>query len=245
MNNEGPKAAEPVLRVEGLTKSYLFASEEVAATQDVSFEVNSGEMVLIMGPSGSGKTTLLLMCGGLLQASAGRVWIAGTEITSLSERKLPELRLTSIGFVFQMANLLANLTAAENVRILLEAAGWKRERAQRRAVHLLKGLGLEHRADHLPAHLSGGERQRVAIARALANRPPLILADEPTGALDSRNGAAVMTTLRELADTGATSVLCVTHDPRVVGLADRVLWLEDGHLTTGGPSMQMPTAPAG
>lgn len=235
MRNPAPPGAGPVLRAEGLDKTYASTAEEVAATVDASFTVDQGELVLIMGPSGSGKTTLLLMCGGLLRATRGRVWVDGTEITGLSERRLPDLRLTKVGFVFQAANLLANLTAAENVRIVLEAAGLRRPKARRRALDLLSSLQLDHRVDHLPAQLSGGERQRVAIARALANSPPLLLADEPTGALDSKTGAAVMGILRRLVDTEGTSVVCVTHDPRIVALADRVLWLEDGRLSKAAP----------
>lgn len=225
------RGQEPVLRVEELSKTYESVAEKVTATVDVSFAVDPGELVLIMGPSGSGKTTLLLMCGGLLRPSAGRVWVDGTELTGASERRLPQLRLTRIGFVFQAANLLSTLTAAENVRVVLEAAGRRRADAQERAMALLTDLGLERRGEHLPAQLSGGERQRVAIARALANAPRLILADEPTGALDSRTGAEVMAILRRLVDTDGASVVCVTHDPRVVDVADRVLWLEDGCLS--------------
>lgn len=230
---------EPVLRVEHLAKHYESTAEEVAATVDASLSVAEGELVLIMGPSGSGKTTLLLLCGGLLRPTAGRVWIDGTEITALSERRLPELRLRTVGFVFQSANLLANLTALENVRIVLEAAGHRRGPANDRARKLLAGVDLAHRLDHLPAQLSGGERQRVAIARALANAPALVLADEPTGALDSRTGASVMATLRRLVDADRTSVVCVSHDPRIVDLADRVLWLEDGRLSEA-PQAQSP-----
>jgi len=236
-------AAEPVLRVEGLAKTYATTAEEVSATVDASFTVGRGELVLVMGPSGSGKTTLLLMCGGLLRPSSGRVWLGGDEISGLGERHLPELRLRRVGFVFQAANLLANLTAVENVRIVLEAAGRRRAPAEERARELLARMELERRFDHLPAQLSGGERQRVAIARALANDPPLVLADEPTGALDSRTGAGVMGILRGLVDEGSTSVVCVTHDPRIVGLADRVLWLEDGRLSEGAqPEPPAPVA---
>lgn len=236
------RGRQPVLRVKDLAKSYESVAEEVTAAVDVSFAVDPGELVVILGPSGSGKTTLLLMCGGLLRPTAGRVWVDGTELTGASERRLPQLRLTKIGFVFQAANLLSTLTAAENVRIVLEAAGRRRTDAQERAVALLTDLGLERRGQHLPAQLSGGERQRVAIARALANAPPLLLADEPTGALDSRTGAEVMAILRRLVDTDGASVVCVTHDRRVVDVADRVLWLEDGCLSdAAGPPTVVPS----
>lgn len=241
MTASTPPDTRPVLRVEGLTKTYASTAEKVTATLDVTFTVRRGELVLIMGPSGSGKTTLLLLCGGLLAPTAGRVWVDGVDLTRLTERRLPDLRLSKIGFVFQTANLLANLTAAENVRIVLEAAGRPRPEVQRRAYDLLTSLELEHRLDHLPAELSGGQRQRVAIARALANNPPLVLADEPTGALDSRTGGAVMEILRRRVDADGTSVVCVTHDPRIVTLADRVLWLEDGRLVA---AEQTPTPEA-
>lgn len=237
-----------MLRVEGVAKTYRHEAEDVTAALGVSFSVARGELVLVMGPSGSGKTTLLLLCGGLLRPTAGRIWIDGTEITALSERRLPEIRLRRLGFVFQAGNLLENLTAAENVRIVPEAAGRSRAEAGRRAHDLLGSLGVDHRARYLPAQLSGGERQRVAIARALANEPPLLLADEPTAALDSTTGAAVMGTLRRLVDERGTSVLCVTHDPRVVAVADRVLHLDDGRLSTrpgGTPEQDRPPTRAG
>lgn len=226
------------VEVQNVRKVYRRDTQEIVVLDGIDLQVPEGEFVALMGPSGSGKTTLLLMCGGLLRPTSGRVWISGTDITSLTESRLPQLRLTRVGFVFQLANLLASLTAVENVRIVLEAAAWPRPRAHQRAVRLLRRIGLGDRLDHLPAQLSGGERQRVAIARALANRPPLILADEPTGALDSKNGAAVMALLRELADDGDTSVVCVTHDARIAALADRVLWLEDGVLSDASPEQR-------
>jgi putative ABC transport system ATP-binding protein len=194
--------------------------------------VAPGEVVLVMGPSGSGKTTLLSMCGALLRPTAGHIWVAGTDVTALTEKQLPALRLAKIGFVFQAFNLLANLTVVENVRIVREAAGEPRARADARARELLEQLSLGARLGYLPEKLSGGERQRVAIARSLANDPQLVLADEPTGNLDSKTGHQVMDLLEHLAKERGKSVVCVTHDHRVQDIADRVLWLEDGHLAS-------------
>ena len=222
-------AAEPVLRLEDVTKVFGDAGP-VRAVDEVTLDLRPGELVLVMGPSGAGKTTLLQVCGGLLRPTSGKVWLDGTEITTLSEKQLPPLRLSKIGFVFQAFQLLANLTALENVRLVLEAAGRSRGDADDRARALLTGLGLEDRLRALPATLSGGEKQRVAVARALANDPPLVLADEPTGNLDSRTGAAVMRLLDEAVRERGKAVLCVTHDHRVREFADRVLWIEDGRL---------------
>ena len=193
-----------------------------------------GEIGLIMGPSGSGKTTLLAMCGALLRPTSGTVWIQGTDVTLLPERALPSLRLRRIGFVFQSGNLLANLTALENVRIVLRAGGSGRADADRRARDLLGELGLGRRTDARPGVLSGGERQRVGIARALANDPPLLLADEPTANLDSRAGHSLMDAVEALAKKHGKTVLIASHDQRIADVADRVMWLEDGRLEEAG-----------
>jgi putative ABC transport system ATP-binding protein len=224
-----------VLRLEGVSKTYGQEAEGVTAVVDVSFELQRGEVVLVMGPSGAGKTTLLQICGALLRPSSGRVVLDGTDVTALTERRLPDLRLHKIGFVFQSFELLATLTAVENVRLVLEARGAGRAAADERARMLLTGLGLGPRLDHLPAKLSGGEKQRVAVARALANDPLLVLADEPTGNLDSHTGATVLRELEAAARDRGASVLCVTHDHRIRHLADRVLWIEDGRLSTEPP----------
>ncbi|MGI8797090.1 MAG: ATP-binding cassette domain-containing protein [Acidimicrobiia bacterium] len=228
-------AAATALRLEGVTKTYGEGPGAVRAVDDVSLEVSAGELVLVQGPSGSGKTTLLAMCGALLRPSTGRVFVDGTEITSLPERRLPPIRLRHVGFIFQSANLLANLTARENVRVVVEASGRSRRDADRRARELLDGLRLSERIDVLPERLSGGERQRVAIARALANDPPLLLADEPTANLDSRAGYQLMHTLELYAKEHAKTVVAVTHDQRIEDVADRVLWLEDGQLSDRPP----------
>lgn len=223
------------LRLEDVSRSFGKGAAAITAVKDVSLRVDQGDVVLVMGPSGSGKTTLLAMCGGLLRPSGGRIWLGEDEVTGLGERDLPELRLRQIGFIFQSANLLANLTAEENVRLVIEAAGARREEARRRARDLLVELRLGDRADALPEQLSGGERQRVAIARALANDAPLLLADEPTANLDSRAGYQMMHMIELLAKEQGKCVLIVTHDQRIADIADRVVWLEDGALADAPP----------
>ena len=223
------------LRLRGVTKTFGEGDGAVRAVEDVSMEVTTGEIVLVQGPSGSGKSTLLAICGGLLRPDDGSVELGGVELTTLGERDLPEVRLRGVGFIFQSANLLANLTALENVKLVLEAAGCSPRAAHDRARELLSNLRLERRADTLPEKLSGGERQRIAIARALANDPPVILADEPTANLDSRTGYQLMHTLEVLAKEQAKTVVAVTHDHRIEDVADRLLWLEDGQLSDRPP----------
>jgi len=220
-----------VLEMQQVSKLYGNGHTAVKAVDRVDLTVRPGEIVLIMGPSGSGKTTLLSMAGLLLHPSEGKIWINGHETTGLSERQLPALRLRTVGFVFQAYNLLGALTARENVELVMNMAGNRGKTARHRAAELLTLLGLEHRLDHLPADLSGGEKQRVALARALANDPPLILADEPTGNLDSKIGREVMDLLCcGLGRDEGRAIVIVTHDHRLRDIADRVLWLEDGRL---------------
>lgn len=226
---------QPALRLETVTKRFGEGANAISAVDDVSLRVASGELVMVMGPSGSGKTTLLSVAGGLMRPDSGRVWVGSAELTALRERDLPEIRLRRLGFVFQSANLLANLTTIENVRIVLEAAAKGRRAAEERARQLLGELGLLERTGSLPAQLSGGERQRVAIARALANDPELILADEPTANLDSRSGYQLVHTLERLTKESGKSVVVVTHDQRIADVADRTVWLEDGQLSDEPP----------
>jgi putative ABC transport system ATP-binding protein len=219
-----------IVRTIALTKVYGSGHTAVRAVNDVSMEVGEGELILIMGPSGSGKTTLLSMLGGLLRPSSGQIFINGMEITALNESHLPEIRAREIGFIFQNFNLLSSLSVEENVLFPSWLIPGPKEPARKRAAELLARLGLDKRRRYLPRDLSGGEKQRVAVARALINDPKLILADEPTGNLDSRTGHEVMMILREIAQDEGRTVIIVTHDPRLENVADRVLWLEDGTL---------------
>ena len=221
-----------ILEMRQVSKTYGSGHTAVKAIDGVDLSVKPGEIVLVMGPSGSGKTTLLSMAGLLLRPSEGRIWINGQEATALTEHQLPALRLRSVGFVFQAYNLLGALSARENVELVMHIAGRNGQKAHTRAEELLTMLGLEHRLNHLPADLSGGEKQRVALARALANDPPLILADEPTGNLDSKIGREVMELLCcGLGRDQGRAIVIVTHDHRLRDIADRVLWLEDGRLS--------------
>ncbi|MBF8266557.1 MAG: hypothetical protein HW388_65 [Dehalococcoidia bacterium] len=214
----------------GLTKVYGSGLTTVRAVDNVTLEVREGELVLIMGPSGSGKTTLLSMLGGLLRPTSGQVFINGVEITTLSESRLPDIRAREVGFIFQAFNLLSSLSAQENVLFPASLVPGGTRAAQERASELLERLGLSQRRRYLPRNLSGGEKQRVAVARALINNPRLILADEPTGNLDSKTGHEVMMILHDIARDEGRTVLIVAHDPRLEDMADRILWLEDGKL---------------
>ena len=228
----------PLLRADGLTKVFGSGRTLVRAVDGVDLTADAGEVVLIMGPSGSGKTTLLTMLGGLLRPTGGRVALAGLELTALGARELPRLRRDYVGFVFQTFNLLESLTAQENVEVALNVAGVSGAPAHSRAGELLAGAGLEGRRDFRVRDLSGGERQRVSIARALANRPRLLLADEPTANLDSHHGREVMELLRDLAKREGCSVVVVSHDDRLRRIADRVLWLADGRIHRRDPAVR-------
>lgn len=211
-----------------LVKTFGSGHTEVRAVDDVSIEIGRGELVLIMGPSGSGKTTLISMLGGLLRPTSGRVVLDGTVVTELEEAQLPMVRARKIGFVFQAFNLLEALTVEENILFPSRLVKGAASEAKARCDALIERLSLEERRQALPRTLSGGEKQRVAIARALINAPPVILADEPTGNLDSVNGQEVMMILHDIARDEGRAVILVTHDPRVEEVADRILWLEDG-----------------
>ncbi len=220
----------PVLSATHLSKIYGSGHTQVRAVNDISLEIQPGELVMIMGPSGSGKTTLLSMLGGLLRPSLGEVAINGTTITALTESQLPAVRALEIGFIFQAFNLLDALNVEENILFPAQLRKGGTRQAHARAAALMERLGLSHRRLALPKTLSGGEKQRVAIARALINEPKLILADEPTGNLDSQSGQDVLMILHDIARDEGHAVVLVTHDPRVEEIADRVLWLEDGAL---------------
>ncbi|NOZ59222.1 MAG: ABC transporter ATP-binding protein [Euryarchaeota archaeon] len=218
----------------GLTKVYRMGAEEVHALRGVDLAVEKGEVVAVVGASGSGKSTLLHILGGLDAPTAGSVYLDGQEITSLSEDELAELRARKIGFVFQFHNLLPALTALENVELPMVFTGIKPRQRRRRALELLQQVGLEDRLSHTPLQLSGGQQQRVAIARALANRPAVVLADEPTGELDSANSLRVMQTFLELREEHGVTVVLATHDLEIAKLADRTVKLKDGIILERG-----------
>jgi ABC-type lipoprotein export system ATPase subunit len=216
-----------VLRSRGLRKQYGKGEGLVRAVDDVDLDVASGETVAVMGPSGCGKSTLLHLLGGLDRPSDGELWLAGQRIDHLGERGLARLRRDKIGFVFQAFHLMDELTAAENVELPALLAGRSARWSRRRAAQLLERVGLADRAGHLPSQLSGGQRQRVAIARALVADPQLVLADEPTGNLDSQATLEVLRLFEDLHVAGQTVVI-VTHDSRIAATADRLISMRDG-----------------
>ncbi len=228
---------KPILKLESITKTYGKGHTKIIALDSVNLDIFPGEVVLIMGPSGSGKTTLLTIAGALLKPTSGKVIIGNKEISHLSEKKLPKIRRKNIGFIFQTANLLEALSAKENVEIAFNLKGIKGKEAARKASELLLGLGLDDRLNFRPSKLSGGEAQRVSIARAITGNPSLILADEPTANLDSKNGSKVMQILKDIAKKEKKTVVIVSHDMRIMDVADRVLWLSDGKLKEGGISL--------
>lgn len=225
-------ARTPVLRTVNLTKELPLGAETVRILRGISLEIYKGERVGIIGPSGSGKTTLLGLMGGLDKPTSGKLEIDGVDIARLSESRLTELRNEKIGFVFQFFNLVPTLTALENVMLPIEFARKPKFNPRRRAAELLDLLGLKDRMHHRPNQLSGGQQQRVAIARALANNPPLLLADEPTGNLDTEAGKIVLQALMDVQRETGTTVVVVTHDARIANQMERVLTLLDGQLVT-------------
>jgi putative ABC transport system ATP-binding protein len=220
---------QPVLVARNLSKDYPMNGEAVHALRGVSLEIRAGEYVAVAGPSGCGKSTLLQLIGGIDTPSKGTVEILGTQLGSLSDSELTRLRLTRLGFIFQRFHLLPVLTARENVELPMAEAGMQRRTRQERALELLAYVGLAHRAEHRATQLSGGEMQRVAIARALANRPALLLADEPTGELDAATGEEILNLFRRLNADG-TTLIVVTHDERLAAQAGRVIHMLDGRI---------------
>jgi putative ABC transport system ATP-binding protein len=219
-----------VYELRDVTKIYELGSREVHAVRDVNLTIASGEFIAIAGPSGSGKTTLLQLLGALDRPTSGEVLFEARDIARLRDGELSKLRLHAFGFVFQTFNLIPTLTAAQNVEIALAPTGGRAEDRRKTVMRLLDAVGLSARTDHVPGRLSGGEQQRVAIARALANEPHVLLADEPTGNLDSSTGAEIMDLLLSLTGDGGRTVIVVTHNAEVAERAERVLRMHDGRL---------------
>jgi ABC-type lipoprotein export system ATPase subunit len=229
-NGSKANGSRPMVVVEGLTKTFQLGDQWVRALDAVSVRVPAGQFLAIMGPSGSGKSTLLYLLGGLDRPSEGQVSVAGRRLDSMSSDDLAQFRRETVGFIFQAFHLIPTMTALQNVALPGVFAGLPRDQREQRATWLLGLMGLRQRMHHKPSQLSGGQQQRVAIARALFNNPPVIMADEPTGALDSKTGQAVMHVLRRMCSTLGKTVIVVTHDPAIARYADRMLLLKDGRV---------------
>lgn len=218
------------INFQDLHRNFQMGGETVHALDGVSTFIDVGEFVAIMGPSGSGKSTLLYMLGGLDQPSNGRIWVNDQEITALDEDGLAHFRRNSIGFVFQSFNLIPTMTAAKNVEFPMIFSGVRPKEREIRAKKMLELVGLGDRLHHKPTELSGGQQQRVSIARSLVNNPPIVLADEPTGNLDSKSGGEIIRILRQMNQEEGRTVILVTHDPAVAERADRIIRLKDGKI---------------
>jgi putative ABC transport system ATP-binding protein len=221
---------QPIYSLRDVKRVYGQGTGEVRAVRDLDLEIGSGEFVVVVGPSGSGKTTLLQLLGALDRPTSGEIQFEGRDLARMRDGELTELRLKTIGFIFQQFNLIPTLTAAQNVEAALAPAGLDGDVRRARAVELLETVGLGGRASHLPSQLSGGEQQRVAIARALANRPDVLLADEPTGNLDSTTGEEIMALLKSLSTDRGHTVILITHDVEIAAKAPRVIRMQDGQL---------------
>jgi putative ABC transport system ATP-binding protein len=222
--------SEPIMVAAEVSKSLGQGAAQVQALKGVNLSLSGGELALLMGPSGSGKTTLLSVLGCIMTPTAGTVRICGRSTAGLLAEQLAGLRREHIGFVFQSYHLFPTLNALDNVRLVLDVRGERSRRALERSAEALASVGLSHKLDAYPRELSGGEQQRVAIARAIVGRPAAILADEPTAALDSQNGNAIMSVLAQIAKAPERGVLVVTHDPRILPFADRIVRIEDGEI---------------
>ncbi len=215
----------------GVSRVYKMGGTLVRALTDIDLSIKEGDLLSIVGPSGSGKTTLLNVIGGLDKPTKGKIYLDGEDVTHYSENKMSKIRLHRFGFVFQQFYLLPNLTSFQNVYLPLNEAGGFNSNGKKKALDLLDRVGMGGRRKHLPGQLSGGEQQRVAIARALANDPPVILADEPTGELDSENSRMIMDLLRELNRDMGKSIIIVTHDPEVSRKTKRIIKMKDGRIS--------------
>jgi len=223
-----PRQSEQAVIVEGVKKYYYMGSEVVKALDGIDLEISKGEYISIMGPSGSGKTTLFNVVGGLDKPTTGRVFIDRTDIAKLDAYELAWLRCRKIGYIFQTFNLVPIMTALANVTLPMIFAGVDKNEREDRAVELLRLVGLPDRIHHKPTELSGGQQQRVAIARAFANRPAIVLADEPTGNLDLNTGLSIIDLLIEMNRTQGVTIMCNTHDLKIISASDRVVWMRDG-----------------
>lgn len=219
-----------IIRAKNIRKDFRLGNQWVHALKNVAFAVPQGQFTTIMGPSGSGKSTLLYVLGGLDKADAGIIEVAGKRIDTMRGDDLAEFRRNTIGFIFQAFHLVPSMTALENVALPGVFAGMPKPDREERAYALLEKLGMSERTDHRPNQLSGGQQQRVAIARALFNNPPVIMGDEPTGALDSKTGEIVMNMLRQLCDKQGKTIIVVTHDRQVADYSDRMIHLKDGEI---------------
>jgi putative ABC transport system ATP-binding protein len=222
---------QPFIRIRRLVKHYLMGGQIVRALDGVDLDIQAHTFTVVMGPSGSGKSTLLYLLGGLDRATSGEISVDGQRLDAMDENALALFRRRTMGFVFQSFNLISSMTALENVSFPMQFAGANSQQRKEQARRLLDQVGLANRADHRPTELSGGQQQRVAIARALVNNPSLILADEPTGNLDTASGAAIMQLLSDLHTSGRT-VLVVTHDPRMIRFATHKIFLLDGRIVS-------------
>lgn len=231
--------SEPLLEAKNITKTFGRGHLQVKAVDSANLSLAGGELTLLMGPSGSGKTTLLSILGCMLTPSKGVLSVCGDSAEKAGPEQLAEIRRSHIGFIFQSYHLFPTLTAAENIQLALDIRGQNRRRAMTKSQKLLEKVGLARKGASFPRELSGGEQQRVAIARAIVADPSVILADEPTAALDATNGRAVMNILSELAKNQNSAVLVVSHDSRVMPFADRIIYIEDGVLRNESPAAQM------
>ncbi len=223
---------EPLIKLENVWKTYQLGKVELTVLKGINLEVYPGAFVTIMGPSGSGKSTLMHIIGCLDTPSRGKVFLKGKDISQLSQNQLAEIRGKEIGFVFQQFNLLSNLNSLENVTLPMVFRGFSEEKRKKRAKNLLCSIGLKDRLYHKPSELSGGEQQRIAIARALANNPEIILADEPTGNLDSTTGKQILEILVDLHKKEKKTIVIVTHDPNIAAYSEEIVNIRDGEIIT-------------
>jgi putative ABC transport system ATP-binding protein len=228
--NDEQRAADNLIRARQLMRVYKVGGQDVRALDGIDLDISRGEFVALVGPSGSGKSTLLSLIGGLDRPNSGQIFVADLELGAANEKQLVAYRRERIGFIFQSFNLLMMRSAVENVETPLTIAGVPPKERRQRALELLEAVGLKQRALHRPNELSGGEMQRVAVARALANNPLLLLADEPTGNLDSKTGGDILNLLREAVGERGVTLVLVTHDPQVASFADRIVHLRDGKI---------------